>query len=286
MSHFFSNKRRISKIIGKNLVRLILLCYSAIVIYPVIWNLLTAFKTNKEILTSPWALPHGFEVDNFIRAFMKAKMGEYAMNSFSIVILSMVTMLILVVPAAYSLARFNFRFAGIIKNTYVVCLFIQANLIIVPLFLMMNSLHLTDNRVALGFLLAVLSIPFNTFLLISFMKTISREYEYAAMIDGCSYFAILMKVIVPMCKPAIVTVCMLSFFSYFNEYILTLTMISTDSKKTLPVGLANLFEVQRYATDWGALFAALIIVLIPSIVIYAFGQKTLTQGMSMGGLKG
>lgn len=106
------------------------------------------------------------------------------------------------------------------------------------------------------------------------------------MIDGCGYFRILLKVIVPMARPGIVTVCMLSAMAAWNEYPLALVLITDPHKQTLPVGLANLYEVQRYATDWGALFAALVMVLIPTILIYAVGQRYLIQGIGAGGLKG
>ena len=106
------------------------------------------------------------------------------------------------------------------------------------------------------------------------------------MIDGCSYLGILWRIIIPMAKPGIFTVSLLAVIGYWNEYAISLTMVTEESKRTLPVGLVNLYEVQRYATDWGALFAALVIVLIPTITVYIFAQEKLTSGLSTGGLKG
>ncbi len=271
---------------GRIIARIFLLFNLFMVVYPLLWNILSSFKTNKEILTSPWTLPSGLALDNYVRAFTKAKMGEYALNSFMIVIVALAVLLFFSVPSAYIIAKFKLKFLSFVRNTYMACLFIQASLILIPLFTMINQLHLTDNRMVLAVILGVSGVPFSTFLLIGYVKGISREYEYAAMIDGCSYLAILTKIIIPMVKPAIVTIAILNFFNFFNEYYLTFTLISSDSKKTLPVGMMNLYEVQRYATDWGALFAGLVIILIPTAIIYAFGQKTLTSGMSVGGLKG
>lgn len=287
MNHFTANKSKASERIATIAVRVVLLAISCTVVFPILWNLTTSFKTNTEIMTSPWSFPKVLQFENYIRAFTKARMADYFLNSVFVVALSMALLLILVVPAAYSLTRLNLkRLSKIITNIYIACLFLQVNVLLVSIFILMSKLNMVDSRVGLSIVMVATNIPFNTFFLAGFMKTISKEYEYAAMIDGCSHFSILTKIIVPLSAPAITTVSILSFFSFFNEYILTLVVISSDSKKTLPVGLANLYEVQRYATDWGALFAALIIMLAPVLVVYLFGQKSLTRGMGVGGLKG
>ena len=123
-------------------------------------------------------------------------------------------------------------------------------------------------------------------LLTGFLRSIPRDYEEAAMIDGCGPFRILTSIIIPMCKPGIVTVCMISAMAAWNEYPVALVMVTDPTKATLPVGLANLYEIQRYATDWGALFAALVLALIPTVILFIVGQKQLVQGLSVGGVKG
>ena len=126
----------------------------------------------------------------------------------------------------------------------------------------------------------------NANLLTGFLRSIPRDYEEAAMIDGCGPFRILTSIIIPMCKPGIVTVCMISAMAAWNEYPVALVMVTDPTKATLPVGLANLYEIQRYATDWGALFAALVLALIPTVILFIVGQKQLVQGLSVGGVKG
>ena len=165
-------------------------------------------------------------------------------------------------------------------------IFIQATFIMIPLFLQMNLLHLLNNRTAIAVLYATMQFPFAIFVLVGFLKAIPKDYEEAAMIDGCGQFRILVKVIMPMAKAGIVTVCMISAMSSWNEFPVALVMLTDPKKQTLPVGLANLYEVQRYATDWGALFAALVLALIPTVIIFLVGQKQLIQGMNVGGLKG
>lgn len=272
--------------INKTVMRVFLILTSLIVIYPILWNIIASLKSNTEILQSPWSLPHKLNFQNYVNAFTKAKMGDYILNSVFVVALSLVLLMGIVVPMSYSISRFKFRFSGAIRTVYMACIFIQANLIIVPLYMTMQKYHMLDSRIWLSLVYAVFQFPFSVFLLTGFMKTIPKDYENAAMIDGCTYFQILIKIIIPLSRPSITTVAMLGTFSFLSEYPLALTMLTTDSKKTLPVGLANLFEVQRYATDWGALFAGLVIILLPTILIYLFAQNRLTQGMSVGGLKG
>ena len=111
-------------------------------------------------------------------------------------------------------------------------------------------------------------------------------YEEAAALDGCGHLKTLYLVIVPMCKPGLITVALFGFMSFWNEYMLALTLLTTPEKRTLSVGLKNLMEVQKFATDWGAMFAGLVIVMIPTMIFYALVQKKLTEGMGIGGLKG
>ena len=267
-------------------MRIILLIATVIFVYPLVWNIIASFKSNEEILDSPWALPTALRFDNFIRAFTEASMGEYILNSFLVTALSMVILLILVVPTAHVLARFDFKGRRFLHNFYMAGLFIQPVYIMIPLFLMMNNLEMLDNRLWLSVVYAAGALPFSVYLLTGFMRSIPKEYEESAAIDGCGYFRTLLTIIAPLAKPGILKVVIFNFFTFWNEYALALVLLSSDEKKTIPVGLANLMEVQRFATDWGALFAGLVLVLIPTVTLYALTQKKLTEGMSMGGLKG
>lgn len=280
------NDMKFSDIVVKILFRAILLINTIMVVYPLLWNILTSFKTNTEIMGNPWTLPRKLNMENYVTAFSKANIGTYSFNSILVTVLSICMLVILAVSSAYALSRFNFPFRNIIKNVYMSGLFIQVIFIIVPLFLLMTKLRMNDNRFWLSLVYAVSQLPFSIYLLMNFMKSIPKDYEHSAMIDGCGYAGAFLRIIVPLAKPGIVTVVIFSFFSFWNEYPLALTIISTDSKKTLPIGLANLMEVQRYATDWGALFAGLVIVLIPTILVYIFAQEKLTGGMQIGGIKG
>ncbi|SHE48243.1 carbohydrate ABC transporter permease [Clostridium fallax] len=268
------------------ILRMIMLFFTLIVAVPLIWNISSSLKTSKEFLKNPWALPNSFFVENYLNAITKANMGEYFLNSIYVTVLGLIILVALAVPSAYALARHKFFGKKIIKTVYMAGLFIQSVYIIVPLFLIMNGLKLTDNLTALALVYAVLSLPFSIYILISFMKTLPKDYEEAAYIDGCSNFQMLFKIIVPLAKPGIITVIIFNFMGYWNEYALATTLIFSEKKRTLSVGLQYLMEQQKFATDWGAMFAGLVIVMVPTIIIYCLVHKKLTEGVSIGGVKG
>lgn len=267
-------------------VRFFLLIYTVIIGFPLVWTIMMSFKTNTEILTDPWKLPSGFALENYVNAFTKARMADYFLNSVLVVILSIAVLAVVAVPAAYVLSRYAFKGRKLIQNMYMACIFVQGTYLMVPLFLEMMDFHMLDNRFWLSVVYAVMWFPFTIFLLIGFFSEIPKEYEEAAKVDGGSPFQTMFWVMIPMAKSGIVTALMLAFMGFWNEYPLALILLQSDEKKTLPIGLANLFEVQKYATDWGALFAALVIVMLPTAIIYAFTHKRLTSGLSVGGLKG
>lgn len=269
----------------KWLVRVPLFVFAVVFLYPIFWNLMSSFKTNTEYLSNPIALPKGLAWDNYVRAFTRASMDSYVFNSLFVVAVSTVFLVVLVVPASYILARYRFMGSRLIEGLFMMCIFIQITYIMIPLYVLLNSLRLVDNLWGLCVVYAVTQIPFSVFLLSGYMRTISKSFEEAARIDGCSNWRILVSIIYPMAKSGVATVTMLSAMAFWNEYPLAFVLIRSSARRTLPIGLAHLFEVQKRATDFGALFAALVIVLIPTIAIYLAGQKYLLKGIASGGVK-
>ncbi|MDR1060696.1 MAG: carbohydrate ABC transporter permease [Clostridiales bacterium] len=266
--------------------RIALMCVTVVALYPVAWNAYSSFKTSAEFLGNPFSLPGGLEWGNYARAFEKSHLAGNFLNSIYVTLLSVAILAACAIPCAYCLARFRFFASKSIAAMFMAAIFIRADYIMIPLFLQMNDLGLLDKLTPLALLYAVAQFPFSIFLLMGFIKTIPREYEEAARMDGCGNFGILIRIVAPMAKPGIVTVCMLAAMAAWNEFVIALVMVTDPLKQTIPVGLANLYEQQRYATDWGALFAALMLVLAPTIALYAVGQKYLIQGINVGGVKG
>lgn len=197
------------------------------------------------------------------------------------------------------LSRFEFKSKKVINLLFSAGLFINVNYIVVPIFLMVldgeklvkeifalpasMSLFL-DSRIVVAIIYASTALPFTIYLLMNFLRTLPKAYEEAAYMDGCSNFKTLIHVIIPMAKPSILTVILFNFLAFWNEYIIALTMLPNGAK-TLPLGLINLMQVQKTATDYGAMYAGLVIVMIPTIILYILVQKKLTEGMTVGGIK-
>ena len=274
-------------------VALITLAISIVI--PIAWVFLASVKENSEFYGDPWAMPKGFYIDNFIAAFEKANMGLYMWNSIKVTAVALVILIIVALPAAYVLARFKFKGRGILNTLFMMGLFINSNYIVVPIFLMLldgdNALRkvsgqgfFIDNLFVLALVYAATALPFTIYLLSNYFRTLSSSYEEAAYIDGAGFFKTLVVVMAPLAKPSIITVILFNFLSFWNEYIIALTLIPGPNK-TLPVGLINLMAGQKAAANYGQLYAGLVIVMLPTLILYILVQKKLTQGMSLGGLK-
>ena len=291
-----SKKQRILRHVRENIVAyLILAIFTVIFAYPILWSVISSFKTSAEIRQSPFALPAVPQFVNYSNAWNAAHMGDYFLNSVFVTALSMALLIVLVIPCSYALTRFNFRFRNFLKLLMMAGLFINVNYIVYPIYLMINGvgravfgngLLLTDNLVTVSIINAVTSVPFSIYLLSGFLSGLPKGYEEAARIDGCSNWGILLKVIVPLSMPSILTVILFQFLAYWNEYLVAQTFLISDAKRTLPVGLLSIMQEAKVATDYGRLYAGLVIVMVPVLVLYCFVQKNLTKGISMGGLKG
>ena len=264
------------------------------ILVPVIWVFLASLKENAQFYGNPWTLPNGIHLENFTRAFEKANMGQFMLNSIIVTGLGLIILLVVSLPASYVLARYNFLGKKFWNTLMMAGLFINVNYIVVPIFLMLNDgdrflaqfnlQFFINNPFILAVVYAATAIPFTVYLLSSYFRSLPKAYEEAALIDGCGYFKTMVKIMFPMAKPSIVTVILFNFLAFWNEYIIALTLLPGPDK-TLPVGLQNMMAVQKAATDFGAQYAGLVIVMLPTLILYILVQKKLTQGMTLGGLK-
>ncbi|GAA0792199.1 carbohydrate ABC transporter permease [Clostridium sp. AF19-22AC] len=287
-----------SKFKASRVVVYILLIVLAIsIIVPVGWVFLASIKENSEFYGNPWTLPKGFYFQNFVDAFSKAKMGDYFLNSIIVTVLALLLLLVVALPSAYVLARYKFRGSKFLNVMFMGGLFINVNYIVVPIFLMLvdgdkmlkqlfGSGFLINNRFMVALIYAATALPFTIYLLSGFFVSIPKDYEEAAFVDGSGYFHTMVKIMMPMARPSIITIILFNFLSFWNEYIISMTLLTEKELKTLPVGLMQLMQAQKSAANYGRLYAGLIIVMLPTLILYILVQKKLTQGMSLGGLKG
>lgn len=283
--------------IYKFFIYFVLLMLTVTILVPVAWVFLASIKQNSEFYGNPWTLPKGFYWQNFVDAWNTAKMGDYMLNSVIVTALALVLLLIVALPAAYCLARFQFRGSKFLNTLFMAGLFINVNYIVVPIFLMLRDGDvwlkkvlgqgfLLNNLVVLAVVYASTALPFTIYLLSGYFQTLAHDYEEAAYIDGAGYMTAMWKIIFPMAKPSIITVILFNFLSFWNEYIISMTLMSSaKGPKTLPVGLLNLMQAQQSAAQYGIMYAGLVIVMLPTLILYICVQNKLTQGMA-GGLKG
>lgn len=274
------------QLLSKLGLKCIVWSYTLIVLFPIIWTIYTSFKTNKEFYKNPWYLPEGLHFQNYINAFVKANMASYFLNSIFVTLLALGICITFSILTAYAIARCNFKYKQVLHSFYLMGLFLPMIFGIIPLFMLLNKLHLLNSLIGLSIVYGTSAFPFAIYILVGFLVTVPKDYEEAATIDGCSQFKTLVHIIIPIIKPAIITVLVFQFIWFWNEYIQALTFITSENRRTLPVGLVNLMEQQRYSTDWGALFAGLVLVMIPTMIVYGILQKRITDGVSIGGLKG
>lgn len=282
----------------KAFIYVVLIALAVTIIVPVAWVFMASIKENSEFYGNPWALPKGFYWQNFVDAWNSANMGSYMLNSVMVTALALGILLIVALPAAYCLSRFRFRGRRLLNTAFMAGLFINVNYIVVPIFLMLRdgdlwlrkvfgNGFLLNNLVVLAVVYAATALPFTIYLLSGYFATLPHDYEEAAYIDGAGYGRAMWNIIFPMAKPSIITVILFNFLSFWNEYIISMTLMSSATgQKTLPVGLLNLMQAQQSAAEYGIMYAGLVLVMLPTLILYICVQKQLTEGMTVGGLKG
>lgn len=266
--------------------------FAITIIIPLAWVFLASLKSQLELNGDPWTLPKVLLWSNYATAFTKAHMGEYLINSVIVTALSLVILLVVALPASYVLARFKFKGKKILNLLFMAGLFVNVNYIVLPIYMMLFNAEkligianlFINNKVMLSIVYAATSLPFTVYLLSGFFKTLPKAYEEAALIDGCGYFKTMTKIMIPMARPSIITVVLFQFLSFWNEYIVAFTLMNKENA-TLAVGLKYLMQEQRSAAQYGVMYAGLVIVMVPTLILYILVQKKLTQGMSLGGLK-
>jgi len=239
--------------------------------------------------------------ENFRKAWVDSGFNHYFINSVIVTLVSLIGILAFGSMAAYVLARFPFRGNYALFLFFISGLMIPAQLVLVPLFFQFTALsewgsvflrpfgfelQLHDSLFGLIVIYIALSLPFTILILTGFFKTLPGELREAAIIDGCGEYRVFWHVLLPLARPGLVTAAILNFLGLWNEYLFALVFISSEEKKTLPLGLANVSMQAQYKTDFGLMFAGLVIVIIPTLIVYLILQRHLTRGITVGALKG
>jgi N-acetylglucosamine transport system permease protein len=262
-----------------------LVLWAFMVVLPLLWAVMTSFKTDKEIFSSPWALPDSLHFDNWSRAWTEANMSDYFLNTIIVVGFSLLGTMLLGSMAAYVLARFEFP-----GNRFIYFLFIGGMsfpiiLALVPLFYVMQNLSLLNTLPGLILVYIGYSLPFTVFFMTAFFRTLPTSVAEAAFVDGASHTRTFFQVMLPMAKPGLISITIFNFLGQWNQYMLPTVLNTEPDNKVLTQGLVQLAVSQGYKGDWSGLFAGLVMAMLPVLAAYIIFQRQVVQGLTAGALK-
>ncbi|MER5464963.1 carbohydrate ABC transporter permease [Streptomyces sp. NPDC002668] len=263
----------------------VLVIWAIMVIMPLLWSVMTSFKSDKAIFTSPWSLPDSLHFDNWSRAWSQAHMSDYFLNTVLVVGGSLVGTLLFGSMAAYVLARFDFPGNRFIYFLFIGGMSFPIMLALVPLFYVLNNIALLNTLHGLILVYIAYSLPFTVFFLTAFFRTLPSSVAEAAMIDGASHTRTFFQVMLPMARPGLISVGIFNFLGQWNQYMLP-TVLNTDpDKKVLSQGLVELAVSQGYKGDWSGLFAGLVMAMLPVLAAYIIFQRQVVAGLTAGAVK-
>jgi raffinose/stachyose/melibiose transport system permease protein len=267
----------------RTLAYVFLVVLAVSIIYPLVWMALNGFKSNAELFGDPWSLPTKWRWENFAKAW-DLGVVRYLLNSVIVTIGTVVATVMVSSMAAYALTRQRIPFAGPVTIALLGGMMLAPTVALIPLFRLLQALHIFDTYWALIILYTAFRISFTVFLIRAYMITLSKEMEDAAVVDGANRWQIFWLVIMPLSRPIVVSAALLQALFAWNEFAFALVFINSTDLKTLPVGL--LAMQGRVLSDWPVLFAALTMAAIPMILLFLAGQRQFIRGLAEGFGKG
>jgi len=255
------------------------------------WVLAASFSTTRDIFQAKtFAFPTGLHFENYVKAWGSQNVSVFFTNSLVYATISTSLLILIAAPAAYVLSRFKFIANKVIQSGFAAAMGVPVVMIILPLFSLIAGMDLLagdlKTRILMIFLYAGVNIPFAVIFLLSFFANLSTTYEEAAAIDGCAPTKTFWKIMLPLAQPGIVTLSIFCFINIWNEYFLSLIFANADKVKPVAVGLFSMIQSMKYTGDWAGMFAAVIIVFLPTLVLYLALHKRIIAGIAGGGIKG
>lgn len=270
--------------IKESLTYVILIFFALIFVSPIALMIISAFKSTREIFADPFGLPVVWRFQNFSTVWSKANFNIYFLNSIVVTLISTVLVLVLSSLSAFALSRYRFKLNNFFYIFFLAGIMIPIRLGILPLFVLMRSLNLLNHHGSLVLTYVASGMPMSVFLLTGFFKTIPKDLEYSARIDGCSDLRIFYQIMLPLARPGLATVALVNSIPWWNDFFFPLLFIQSDRLKTIPLGMTLFFG--QYMTDWSLLFAGMVIASVPLLIMYLTMSKQFISGLTAGALKG
>ena len=263
---------------------MLMLFFAFYTLLPLIWLIISSFKTNTELFGSPFALPAVWQVENYINALKVAGLLKMMGNSIIIGIASTMLNVMCASMLAYCISRFRFKGREIIYTFFAAGILVPLNALMVPYYVVVNKTGLYNTHLGLILLYTAIGIPMSTFIIRGFMVSLSREIEEAAYIDGCGFFGRFFRIVLPLAKNGVVTAATFQFLTCWNEFVFANLLTSSQNVRTIQLGIR--YFTNQFSTDFVSMYAAIVISIVPSILGYMIFQKQIVSGLTSGAVKG
>ncbi|WP_291384070.1 ABC transporter permease subunit [Devosia sp.] len=262
-----------------------LIAWVVIICAPLLWVLMSSFKTTQQIFGSPFSLPTSFNFENYVSAWTTASIGTYFVNTVIVVGSALVIVMLLGAMCAYYLARYEFKGSQIIYYLMLAGLTFPIFLAVVPLFMTLKNFGILNTLPGLIVTYVAFALPFTVFFLYAFFKTLPQEVAEAAALDGCGPWRIFFQIMLPMATPGMASVAIFNFLGLWNQFLLPIALNTNAKNYVLSQGMASFASQAGYAVNFGALFAAVVITVLPVLVTYIIFQRQLQGSVSPGLMK-
>jgi len=268
------------RLFGYTLMLLVIL-FSVV---PYLWVFISSFKTTQEIFLSPFKMPGNWSFRNYVNAIDISKLHLMYINTIIISVMATVLSVIVYSMAAYALGRYSFPGGKIVFTVLISSILIPGNAMIQPIYAMIRQMGLYDTKTGLIIIYTAFGLPIILFVMKSYFQNLPKELEEAAEIEGASFPYIFLRIMLPLSKPAVACVTTLTFIGNWNEFLFAYLMSSSRNSRTLPVAIR--YFVAEFAFDYAALYAAVIMVALPSMIVYFLMQNQIMESLVVGAVKG
>ncbi|WP_433086117.1 carbohydrate ABC transporter permease [Dactylosporangium sp. CA-052675] len=274
--------------LGNAFSHVFLFGWALLTTFPLLWAVVSSFKSDDEILTDAWSLPASLRFSNWARAWNEAHMGRYFLNSAIVVAGALALTMLLGAMAAYVLARYELRGMRVVYYAFAGGMVFPVFLALVPLFFVVKNLGLLGTLPGLILVYTAYSLPFTVFFLTAFFRTLPAAVAEAALVDGCSHWSLFFRIMLPMARPGLISVGIFNFLTQWNQYIFPIVLLQgegSEKRWVLAQGLTALAVNEGYAGDFGGLFAGMTIAMLPVLLLYLVFQRQVQSGLTAGHLK-
>ena len=278
------NKETTKSRIVKAIIYIFLVFMAILYLAPLLWVFLVSFKTNKEIFTNPFGMPESFNLENFTFAWTAGRLGTATLISFIVCTVTLLLSLIIGSMAAFAIGRLRWKFSGAALTYFLIGMMIPVHCVMIPLFTRFAKIGLSNTLTGLVLPYLTFSLPLTIYIMTGFFRSMPNELIESACIDGATVGQIFIMIALPVCKTGLFVTGLMSFVNNWNELLLAMVFISDDNKKTLPVALSKF--VGPYNTNYSQMFAAIIVAVIPTIIVYCAFSNQIVDGLTAGAVKG